>query len=63
MKLHSTVTEVFTVSGGLTGTFATLAEAQIACMAKPGSYMISPTTKVVVVDLEAQPAVGKPVVK
>jgi hypothetical protein len=62
MKLHSTVTEVFTVSGGLTGVFGTLAEAQTACAAKVGTYVVVPSVKIVVVDLDAKAAEGKPAV-
>lgn len=64
MKLHSIVSEVFTVSGALTGTYATLAEAQAACGKKVGTYVVNPTVKIVVTDLDAAagaPAVGKPV--
>ena len=74
MKLHSIVSEVFTVSGGLAGTFGTVAEAQAACAKKVGTYVIVPSTKVVVKDLDppavastpaggtGKPAMGKPVV-
>jgi hypothetical protein len=70
MRLHSTVDEVFTVSGDHVGTYDTLSKAQAACGKKAGTYVITPTTKVVVRDLDpkpvaqaagtGKPAMGKP---